>query len=55
MTILKGILLLCVSIIPMALSGCAPAIIEEVVMGVIEGIIHELEEYREHPHKKDRD
>ena len=34
------------------LSGCSPAIVEEIAEGVTEGIIDEIEEYAEHGHKK---
>jgi hypothetical protein len=44
MTALKGILLLCVSIIPLTLPGCSPILVEEIAQGVTVGIIHELED-----------
>jgi hypothetical protein len=45
MTILKGILLLCVSIIPLTLPGCSPILVEEIVRGVTEGVIEEVETF----------
>jgi hypothetical protein len=45
MTILKGILLLCVSIIPLTLPGCSPILVEEIAQGVTEGVIEEIETF----------
>ena len=56
MTLLKSIpvlsVLLCLGVC-LLLSGCSPAIVEEIAEGVTEGIIDQIEEYvREKDQKK---
>ena len=53
MKMLKLIPILCalilyVFVMATFLSGCTPAVVEEVSMGVTEGIVYEIEEYAHH-------
>ena len=41
-------LILYVFVMATFLSGCTPAVVEEVSMGVTEGIVYEIEEYAHH-------
>ena len=60
MTLLKSIpvlivcFLLCLGAC-LSLSGCSGPIIAEIAEGVTEGIIDQIEDYREHGHKNNKD
>ncbi len=46
MRLLRTILLLCVSIIPITLPGCSPLVVEEIAQGVTEGVMEEIETFK---------